>query len=50
MRPLMTIVFTPRWRQMRSRLGQISVSIMMKTRGLTRSSVRRTMNVQSNGK
>ena len=50
MRPLITTVFTPRFRQTRSRFGQISVSIMMKTRGLTMLSVRRTMNAQSNGK
>ena len=34
MRPLITTVFTPRFRHIRSRFGQISVSIMMKTRGL----------------
>ena len=37
-------------RHSRSRFGQISVSIITKSRGLTRSSVRRTVNVQSNGK
>ena len=50
MRPLMTMVLTSRARQMRSRFGQISVSIMMNSRGLTRLSVLRTMNAQSNGK
>ena len=32
---MITTIFTPRFRQTRSRFGQISVSIMMKTRGLT---------------
>ena len=49
-RPLIITVFTPRFRQRRSRFGQISVSIMMKRRGFTTSSVRRDANVQSNGK
>ena len=50
MRPLIITVFTPRRRHSCSRFGQISVSIMTNRRGLTRCSVRRTMNVQSNGK
>ena len=50
MRPLITIVLTPRARQIRSRFGQISVSIITNTRGLTMFSVRRTMKAQSNGK
>ena len=50
MRPLIITVFTPRRRHSRSRFGQISVSIMMKRRGRTSRSVRRTMKVQSNGK
>lgn len=43
-------VRTPRAWQARSRFGQISVSIMMKSRGRTSRMVRRTMKVQSNGK
>ena len=50
MRPLIITVFTPRRRHSRSRFGQISVSIMTKSRGLTRFRMRRTMKVQSNGK
>ena len=40
----------PRLRHKRSRFGQISVSIMMNSRGFTRFSVRRAVSVQSNGK
>ena len=50
MRPLTSAVLTPRRRHSRSRFGQISVSTITKSRGFTRFSVRRTVNVQSNGK
>jgi hypothetical protein len=49
-RPLIITVVTPRLRQARRRLGQISVSIMMNMRGFTTSSMRRTMKAKSNGK
>ena len=44
MRPLTSTVLTPACRHARSRFGQISVSIMMNSRGFTSRSVRRTMN------
>ena len=49
-RPFTSIVFTPCRRQARSRFGQISVSIMMNSRGLTSRSVRLTNGGRSNGK
>ena len=50
MRPLMTTVLTPRARHSCSRFGQISVSIMTNSRGLTMSRTRRTMIPRSIGK
>ena len=48
--PFTSMVFTPRFRHARSRFGQISVSIMMNSRGRTIRSVRLTKTGRSNGK
>ena len=49
-RPFTRIVLTPCRRHARSRFGQISVSIMMNSRGFTRRSVRFTNGGRSNGR
>ena len=49
-RPFTSIVLTPCRRHARSRFGQISVSIMMNSRGFTRRSVRFTNGGRSNGR
>ena len=49
-RPFTSIVLTPWRRHARNRFGQISVSIMMKSRGFTNRNVRFTNGGRSNGK